>query len=627
MTAETAARKEPATDKTQEPGPSMLEASAWRDMLAYLRPYRGMVAGGTILTLIGSLIGLTQPVMAKWIVDALERHETVVGPLVLLTGAVVIGSALGAVGYYVLGRIAESVVLSQRHIIIRRILRLQIPETARVQPGDLMSRATVDTLMLREAVSQTVIDALKGVIMLAVIVVMMWLMDPVLLLVTLGVLIVAAVLIGLVVPYFQRYSKKVQEGVGEMNTILERVLGAFRTIKASGSEPQEAMKLDRAANQAWRYGLRLARLGGVVSAGALLAVHLSFLVVLGVGGARVASGAIPIGTLIAFLLYLFSLIEPLAGLITAASTFSAGVAAVRRIRDVNNLRIEPLAEPEILNPRDENAVAPLVKRHTGTRTPASVAFRDVIFSYPGANTQTVLHGVSFELPPRGMTAVVGPSGAGKSTLFSLIERFYEPDSGQILVDGKDIAKWPLAELRSIIGYVEQDAPVLAGTLRENLMIGIPDASDDEIDEVLRRTRLTGVVGRLPQGIDSQVGHRGSSLSGGERQRIAIARALLRKPRLLLLDEATSQLDAVNEAALRAVATEVAADYTVLVVAHRLSTVTSADRILVMEAGRVRAIGSHAELVATDDLYRELAATQLLVPEDQGELDQTTYLTT
>jgi ATP-binding cassette subfamily C protein len=210
-----------------------------------------------------------------------------------------------------------------------------------------------------------------------------------------------------------------------------------------------------------------------------------------------------------------------------------------------------------------------------------------------------------------MTAFVGPSGAGKTTVFSLIERFYDAEGGRVLVGGVDVRDWPLTALRAAIGYVEQDAPVLSGTLRDNLTFGAPEAGEDQLAQALAIARLTDLIARLPDGLETLVGHRGQRLSGGERQRVAIARALLRRPRLLLLDEVTSQLDAINEAALREAIADIARLTTVLVVAHRLSTVTMADRIIVMDAGRVQAAGTHAELIAADPLYAELAATQFL----------------
>ncbi|MBA2518903.1 MAG: ABC transporter ATP-binding protein, partial [Chloroflexia bacterium] len=292
-------------------------------------------------------------------------------------------------------------------------------------------------------------------------------------------------------------------------------------------------------------------------------------------------------------------------LVMAITTFQSGTAALGRINEVEQLPTEPEAPSLAMTPIALSAA------------PAAVHFEDVAFRYRD-DAPTVHHGVTFEIPPGGMTAFVGPSGSGKSTVFALIERLYEPERGVVTVDGRNVADWPLHELRAQIGYVEQDAPVLAGTLRDNLRLAAPTATDDEIRRALARTRLTGFLERLPDGLDTIVGHRGSTLSGGERQRVAIARALLRQPRLLLLDEATSQLDAVNELALREIIAEVSATTTVLVVAHRLSTVTLADRIIVMDAGVVRGIGTHAELVAGDDLYRELATTRLLAVANEDE---------
>jgi ATP-binding cassette subfamily C protein len=269
---------------------------------------------------------------------------------------------------------------------------------------------------------------------------------------------------------------------------------------------------------------------------------------------------------------------------------------VARIQETERLPIEPPDPPGAL---------PLAGA-----APATVTFENVTFRYR-EEPPDIHRGVSFDIPAGGMTAFVGPSGAGKTTVFSLIERFYEVESGRILLDGIDVRDWPIAELRAAIGYVEQDAPVLSGPLRENLLYGAPDATEDELREVVATARLDGLVAQLPEGLDTAVGHRGTKLSGGERQRVAIARALLRRPRLLLLDEATSQLDAVNEAALRDTIADVADRTTVLVVAHRLSTVAMADRIVVMDAGEVRAVGTHRELVEGDPLYAELAATQFL----------------
>jgi ABC-type multidrug transport system fused ATPase/permease subunit len=576
------------------------ERARWRVMYGYVRPHRLALLAGGILSLLTGATGLALPLVVRALIGDLGNHRAVTAVLLLMTVLVVANAALGALGSYVLRRTAESVVLAARHRLVDRLLGLTIGGLDRAEPGDLMSRVTSDTTLLRDVTTTSIVGVVTGSLTLVATLVLMGLMDVVLLGVTMGVFSLTALVIAVVVPRIGRAARQAQDSVGAMGAALERMLGAFRTVKASGAEAREGERVHAAARGAWQADIRAAKWQAIAGNTAGLSIQCAFLAILAVGGARVTSGAISVGTLVAFLLYIYYLMAPIQQLQEAASEYQVAAAAVARILEAERLPVEPSGRA--------GAVP------AAALTPAAVAFDQVRFRYR-PELPEVHHGVSFTIPPRGMTAFVGPSGAGKTTVFSLIERFYEPDSGRVLLDGTDVCDWPIAQLRAAIGYVEQDAPVLSGSLAENLLLGAPDATDAEVGDVLRITRLTGLVARLPDGLDTAVGHRGTRLSGGERQRVAIGRALLRRPRLLLLDEATSQLDALNEAALRETVAETALMTTVLVVAHRLSTVTMADRIIVMDAGLVKAVGTHAELVASDPLYAELAATQFLATTD------------
>ncbi|MFJ1738372.1 ABC transporter ATP-binding protein [Streptomyces microflavus] len=585
----------PRAKAPEKSGPTPL-----RLLLARVRPHRAVLIRAGLLSLAGSAAGLAMPLMAKYAVDAFAADRSPVAPLVALTALVLAGACLSAYGRYLMARTGEGVVLRARDQLVSRIMRLKVPAVDRLTPGDLQSRVTSDTTLLRTVLSSGLVESFNSVLMLLGTVAFMAYMDLTLLGVTLVVIVGIGAVTALLMPRIQRAQLRAQESVGAMGAALDRVLQAFRTVKASGAEERETAAVAEAARHAHDRGVSVAKWSAVSDVTMMMSIQLAFLAVLGVGGARVASGSLEISSLIAFLLYLFYLMGPIGGLVEGWTGLQSGLAAVRRIDEVESLPGEPVGRPGSV---------------PGEGTPLRVAFRDVTFGY-GDERAPAHKGVTFEVATGGLVALVGPSGAGKSTVFSLLERFYDHDGGTITVDGRDIRDWPLTELRGSIAYVEQDAPVLAGTLRENLLFAAPDVPEERLTKAVARTRLDTLVARLPAGLDTAVGHRGVTLSGGERQRIAIARALLRRPRLLLLDEVTSQLDAVNEQALRDVILELAEQTTVLVIAHRLSTVRHADRIVVLEEGRVRTAGTHEELIASDDLYRELATTQLAAATDQ-----------
>ncbi|MGW1150756.1 ABC transporter ATP-binding protein [Streptomyces rubiginosohelvolus] len=578
------------------PAPALSTSpSPLRLLLARVRPHRGVLIRAGLLSLAGSGAGLAMPLMAKHAVDTFADGRSPVAPLVALTALVLAGACLSAYGSFLMSRTGEGVVLRARDQLVGRIMRLKVPAVDRLTPGDLQSRVTSDTTLLRTVLSSGLVESFNSVLMLLGTIALMAYMDLTLLGVTLVVVVGIGAVTSLLMPRIQRAQLKAQESVGAMGAALDRVLQAFRTVKASGAEDRETAAVAAAARYAHDRGVTVAKWSSVTEVTMTMSIQLAFLAVLGVGGARAASGSLEVSSLIAFLLYLFYLMGPIGGLVEGWTGLQSGLAAVRRIDEVESLPGEPAEESRELTKGDGG--------------PLGVTFQDVSFGY-GDERAPAHQGVTFDVPPGGMVALVGPSGAGKSTVFSLLERFYDHEAGTITVGGRDIRDWPLAELRGSLAYVEQDAPVLAGTLRENLLFAAPDADEKELAAAVTRTRLDALVERLPEGLDTAVGHRGVTLSGGERQRIAIARALLRHPRLLLLDEVTSQLDAVNEQALRDVILELAQRTTVLVIAHRLSTVRHADRIVVLEEGRVRTAGTHEELIEGDELYRELATTQL-----------------
>jgi ABC-type multidrug transport system fused ATPase/permease subunit len=570
-----------------------------KDLFPYLRPYRKVLTLAIILSMFGSILALGQPLLIGQLISAVEQNREIQTLAIAIVVLIVSSAILNAFQFYLLYKTGEGVVLSTRKALVARMLRLPIWQYDRRRTGDLVSRVGSDSTLLKAVLTQGLVDALGGLLQFFGAIIVMAFIDPLLLVSTLSVVFIAVGAIAFTGRKIRSATTKAQQKVGQMSASVERALSAIRTIRASRAEQRESEEIYKDAEAAYDQGLSIARLSAAVAPIAQVAFNTAFIVVLGLGGLRVATGATTISSLVTFVILLFFMIGPLISAFGAYTSVMGALGALARIQEIMVLEEEETGE------QTEYRVAV---------NTAAIEFKNVDFHYPAEDDEVkqILQSVSFKIERGQRVALVGPSGAGKSTVFSLIERFYEPTGGEILLDGQSVQEFSRQTLRAQLGYVEQDAPVLAGSIRDNLLLGRSDASEEELVEVLRQVNLTEVLNRDSAGLDAEVGESGIMLSGGERQRLAIARALLAKPPILLLDESTSALDGPNEQRMREAIDAVAQNRTMVVIAHRLSTVVDSDQIIVLERGKVVGIGSHSELVKTTPLYAELAKHQLLV---------------
>ena len=590
------------SDPTQNPRSREYKGprSSLKDLLPYLKPHRKALALALGLSVLGSALALAQPLLIGQLITAVEQSIGF-GNLAIAIVALVITSALvNAFQYYLLYKTGEGVVLDTRKALVARLLRLPIWQYDKRRIGDLVSRVGSDSTLLKSVLTQGLVDALGGLLQFVGAIIVMAFIDPLLLGSTLLVVFTAVFAISFTGRKIRRATTKAQQKVGQMSAAVERALSAIRTIRAARAEERETEEIYKDAREAYDQGLSIAKLSAAVAPIAQVAFNTAFIVVLGFGGLRVATGATTIASLVTFVILLFFMVGPLISAFGAYTSIMGALGALARIQEIMVL--------------DEEEPTP-VGDHRLAKNKSAIEFKNVEFHYQedeDEEPQPILKGISFKVERGSRVALVGPSGAGKSTVFSLIERFYEPTGGKIMLDGQDVTEFSRKSLREQLGYVEQDAPVLAGTIRDNLLLGRADATDEELVEVLGQVNLKEVLGRDTKGLDAQVGEDGIMLSGGERQRLAIARALLAKPPILLLDESTSALDGPNEQRMREAIDAVAQDRTLLVIAHRLSTVVDSDQIIVLEHGRILGVGTHSELVKSTPLYAELAKHQLLV---------------
>lgn len=567
---------------------------------SYAKPHRAMLLFGVVLGLLGTAAELVTPLVAKEVLDGLAVDASLRGPITVLAVLLVAGTAIGLVQSIMLGTLAERIILVTRTGMVRHLLSARVPELSHRPSGEMVARVTSDTLLIREATTSSIVNGVNGFVGLIGALVLMGVLDLPLLATTTAVVVLVGVAAVLLMPGLSRAQRDAQAEVGAMGGRLGGVLRALRTVKASRAEAREAQRITDFAQRATRKGIRAVKIEAVAWTITGGGVNLAIMLVLGLGAWRVSTGALEVTALIAFLLYAFQLLMPVMLLTTSMTAIQSGLAAAARIAEVHAIPLEV----------DDVTSGP---GGTGPTDADALVLDDIRFRY-APDAPPALDGVSITIPRRGHTAIVGPSGAGKTTVFSLLLKFLRPERGEIRLDGRPLSQWTLDDLRSRIAYVEQDAPLVPGTLYENLTYAAPDADDTDIWRALEVVRMDERARALPDGLHTDI--TAPTLSGGERQRIALARALVVDPEILLLDEVTAQLDGLTEVAVAQGIRRQAARGAVVTIAHRLSTVMDADRIVVLEAGRVRATGTHDVLLETDDLYRELVAALRITTGDR-----------
>ncbi|AWH90949.1 ABC transporter permease [Dietzia lutea] len=553
---------------------------------SFARPHRRTLLGAVILGLFASSSELATPMVTKWVLDTVSGDGGLLAPVLVLAGLLVVGAVIRIWQAIILGTLAEDIVLGARRLLITRFLRAKVIPLLRRPSGELVTRVTSDSVLLREAASSSLVGLVNGVVMLAGTLVLMAVLDLLLFGVTIASVLVVSVLFALLLPGIATAQQRAQKALGDLGSELEETLRAIKTVKVVGAEDQQSEKLDVDARSARDHGVDAVRREAVAWTIAWTGVQGAIIVILAIGAVRVAGGDMEVSTLVAFLLYAFALMGPITELSENMTTLQAGIAAAGRIRETESIEIE-----------DHRRLGP---------TPAGRgrALSSVRARY-SPDDPWAIDGVSLDIPARGHVAVVGPSGAGKTSVMSAILGFLDAEQGTLTVGDQHYHDLSPQQVRARLAYVEQDAPVVPGTIRDNLMFANPHADQRLLAAILDELDLAPLITDLPKGLDTTLSN--TSVSGGQRQRIALARALLAEPDLLLLDEATAQVDGITEAAVHRAIKFQARRGAVLTIAHRLSTVVDADQIVVMEHGRISARGTHGQLLDASPLYREMVA--------------------
>ena len=567
-------------------------------LVPYLLAYRGRALGALIALIVAAVTTLVVPLAVRRMIDfgfspeALSMINSYFSVMLLVVAVLAAASALR---YYLVMTIGERIVADLRRDVFAHLTQLSPAFFDAARSGELVSRLTADTTQIKSAAGASVSVALRNVVLFVGASAMMVVTSPRLS----GFVLAAIPLIVLPLVAFGRWVRRLSRGaqdtLADASAYAAELIGAMRTVQAFTNERLAAARYGSDVERAYSAAQGTIRARGILTAIIIFIVFASVVAILWIGSHDVLNGQMSPGRLGQFVLYAGFAAAALGQLSEVWGELSSASGAAERLFEILNVR------PQIVVP---GAVKPLPQPRRG-----EVALHDVHFAYPTRPQINAVDGVSFSILPGERVAIVGPSGAGKSTLFHLLLRYYDPDNGTIAFDGVSVRDADPREVRATIALVPQDAVVFAASARENIRFGRPEASDADVEYAAKLAHATEFITRLPEGFETQLGERGVTLSGGQRQRIAIARAILRDAPLLLLDEATSSLDAESETLVQTALEELMRHRTTLVIAHRLATVLSCDRILVMEQGRIVEQGTHTQLVAANGLYARLAKLQ------------------